>query len=675
MSFDAQRLYELLPAIYRIRDTERGGPLDALIGVVADQIALLQDDLTQLYDDQFIETCAPWVIPYIGDLIGYRPLNSFDSGVSNVGRPRAEVAHTIAFRRRKGTATMLEQLARDVTGWNARVVEFFQLMSWTQHMNHLRPQCRYSPHLRQRETLERLAGAFDTVAHTVDVRNADLGAKYNVHNVGIYLWRLDAYSLTSSPAAPAVAGGGDMKRFFFDPLGNSQPLFTLPAPDLAIDQAANPLDVPEPISRLALEARLSQYYGIGKSLSIEGVDVGDVKSCNLADAIPAGTGWGHVPSSGVAIDPVLGRIAFATAQTSAPRVTFHHGFAAPIGGGEFPRSATFDAKLPLLATVPLRAATPTSVATVQAALDKIANFGAAELSDSGRYEEALTIKLPAEGQIELRAADGSRPLIALLAPLEIQGGSGSTVTISGLLISGQAIQVSQVSGNQLQLLRIIDCTLVPMADASLIVDVPGTLVKIERSIVGSLRIAPGATIEIIDSIVDAGDITAVAYSAADSISPGGALTLRQCSVFGKLHTEELSLASNSLLLAELAPGDRWLNPGGPGAAVRADRRQAGCVRFSYVPQAAIVPRRYRCVPASSADATRVRLQFTSMRFGDPGYGQLTLTTATEIRTGADDDSEMGAFHFLHQPQREADLRVRLQEYLRFGLEAGIFYST
>jgi hypothetical protein len=36
---------------------------------------------------------------------------------------------------------------------------------------------------------------------------------------------------------------------------------------------------------------------------------------------------------------------------------------------------------------------------------------------------------------------------------------------------------------------------------------------------------------------------------------------------------------------------------------------------------------------------------------------------------------MGAFHFLHQPQREADLRVRLQEYLRFGLEAGIFYST
>ena len=42
----------------------------------------------------------------------------------------------------------------------------------------------------------------------------------------------------------------------------------------------------------------------------------------------------------------------------------------------------------------------------------------------------------------------------------------------------------------------------------------------------------------------------------------------------------------------------------------------------------------------------------------------------EIRTGADDESEMGAFHLLHAPQREANLRIRLEEYLRFSLEAG-----
>ena len=56
------------------------------------------------------------------------------------------------------------------------------------------------------------------------------------------------------------------------------------------------------------------------------------------------------------------------------------------------------------------------------------------------------------------------------------------------------------------------------------------------------------------------------------------------------------------------------------------------------------------------------------------YGQLAHC-AVEIRTGAEDEAEIGAFHTLYQPQRETNLRVRLEEYLRFGLEAGIFYVT
>jgi hypothetical protein len=36
---------------------------------------------------------------------------------------------------------------------------------------------------------------------------------------------------------------------------------------------------------------------------------------------------------------------------------------------------------------------------------------------------------------------------------------------------------------------------------------------------------------------------------------------------------------------------------------------------------------------------------------------------------------MGAFHDLFAPQRDADLRTRLEEYLRFGLTAGIVYVS
>ena len=33
-----------------------------------------------------------------------------------------------------------------------------------------------------------------------------------------------------------------------------------------------------------------------------------------------------------------------------------------------------------------------------------------------------------------------------------------------------------------------------------------------------------------------------------------------------------------------------------------------------------MPRRYRCQPVKGEDALRVKPQFTSLRYGDPGYG-------------------------------------------------------
>ena len=67
--------------------------------------------------------------------------------------------------------------------------------------------------------------------------------------------------------------------------------------------------------------------------------------------------------------------------------------------------------------------------------------------------------------------------------------------------------------------------------------------------------------------------------------------------------------------------------------------------------------------------------FTSDQFGNPAYGQMSKTCVSEIRTGAEDGSEMGVFNRLKQPQREDNLRASLNEYLRVGLSAGIFYVT
>jgi len=45
------RLYKLVPAIYRIRDAEQKYPLQALLRVIAEQVNVVEDNISQLYED------------------------------------------------------------------------------------------------------------------------------------------------------------------------------------------------------------------------------------------------------------------------------------------------------------------------------------------------------------------------------------------------------------------------------------------------------------------------------------------------------------------------------------------------------------------------------------------------------------------------------------------------
>jgi hypothetical protein len=659
MSLDAQQLFALLPSIYRLRDAGQGGPLQALLSVVAGQIAALEENLAQLYDDQFIETCASWVVPYIGDLVGYRQVYALPAQIRS---PRAEVANTIGFRRRKGTASVLEQLAQEVTGWDATVVEFFQRLAVTQNLNHLRLAGTGTIDVRFWECLERLNTAFDCLGHTVDVRGiANEGGRYNIPNVGVFLWRLGSYALDHSPAFKI-----DNLRYLFSPVGSNTPLFGAPG-------------IPAPIGRRMLSAHLGDYYGPGKSFSIDGVtDPGGIVVCDLSDLDSTGATWAHSPPAGkIAVDPVLGRISFASAPSAPPSVSFHYGFSSASGGGQYNRAAPLDTLLQPVAQV------PSPHATIQDALTAVTTGGAVEVTNSGRYSESPAIHLAAaNARVELRAANLARPALALGGEFQISGPDTGEVTLNGLLITGGPLHVVTGSdGKALQRLRLLHCTLVPgvilavngspqqPGAPSLIVEAAGTQIEIDHCIVGGIRAAAGAQVSITDSIVDATSETGTAYAALDGSSAGGPLQIQNSTMIGKVRATIMQIASNTLFVASLAPQDTWTAP------VLADRRQSGCVRFCYLPPAARVPRRYRCQPDLSGDPAAVHPIFTSERYGDPGYCQLSRRTAVEIRQGADDGSEMGAFHELFQMQREGNLQARLDEYLRFGLEAGFFYCT
>jgi len=676
MSRSTETLYQLLPAIHRIRDAELGYPLRELLSVIAEQVAAMEENLEQLYDDHFIETCSQWVAPYIGDLIGYRSLHGVVPGVAS---PRADVANTIRYRRRKGTASMLEQVARDVTGWPARAVEFFQLLGWTQYMNHGRPDAHYAPDLRQWQKLQWLDGPFDTAAHTAEMRRITTGSgRYNIPNIGLYLWRVRAFSLTRSPAtADATLGAGLLLRF--NPLGIDMPLYSSPETEEEISHLAEPLNVPLPLQRRWLKAHLDDYYGPDRSLVLELqgaapgeppqlLPKGDIRICDLSDIKDGGgtvIGWAHQPASGsgkIAIDPVLGRIAFGDTPAGTVLVSFHYGFSIAIGAGEYERGT---------AGLHGPVQTISGGAPLQPALNGVKSGGTVEVVDSFRYQETPTIEVNAGASVTLRGGNGNRPLLLAGGDINLNLGAKSTLILDGWVISAGTLVMADFGDDEPRRLILRDCTLVPgSTNVSLSVAHPFAEIEMERCISGPIHLAADAEITLRECIVDATAPELELYRAPgiNELLAGGAMTLESCTVIGKVHTRQLTLASDCLFVARLAEsGETWKAP------LWVERRQQGCVRFSFVPRGSITPRRYHCQP--EAGDLQTRPHFTSLRYGDAGYCQLRQATPESIRRGAHDESEMGVMHGLYQPQREINLQVRMDEYLRFGLEAGIFYVS
>jgi hypothetical protein len=683
MTIDPDALYDLLPAVHRQRDEEQGGPLRQLLEVLTDQLAVVGDGVDQLYDDLFVETAAPWVLPYLAELIGLRGLPS-SSGTGLT--PRAEVANTIGHRRRKGTAAVLEQVARDVTGWPTRAVEFFELIAATQNVHHARPANVVFAPIRDARRMGHVGTPFERLreqpdlTHTVDVRRIrSRRGGYNIPNVGIFAWRLRAYPLRATPAV--AADPADATRFHLHPLGVAAPLFALPVTEAEITQLAEPINVPHPLGRSEFDASIPAFYGRGLSLRVLGVGADAVDVCDLSDLVPGGgavSGWAHTPRDAgrVAIDPVLGRIAFGDEQAQPPLVNYHYGSSADLGGGEYDRAQTFagiDGP-----TVRVSQQDPTAAATIDDGLTALAGSGTVEIGDSGRYGPVADLTVDSRS-LEIRAADGCRPGVILLNDLVIDGDGEGEVTLNGLLVAGGAIRVRNIRA-----LHLVHCTLVPglrltpdgfpaqPGVPSLVVESPATTVTVERCVLGPVRVHVDAEAGLIDSICDAGEAGVAYASDAGEHLGGGRLSLAACTVLGKVHTRVLEQVSNSILLAVVSAAD---DPAAWPGPVLADRRQEGCVRFSYLPPGSRTPRRHRCQPAADADAARVRPVLTSERWPDPAYGQLDRRTPDEIWRGADDESEMGALHHLYQPQRAAYLAARLDDYLRFGLEAGLFFAS
>lgn len=718
-----ERLYHLLPSIYRMRDRAQGEPLRALMNTLENEWRLVEEDIDALYDNWFIETCDEWVIPYLAGHVGTSHLE--ESGKVFPGQRRL-VANTIGYRRRKGLKPILEHALADATGWYIHCVEYDPLLSHTQHLTNNFSTGGNLVNLRDTSKLAVLNSSFEAIAHTVDVRNIGhessrntiaraLPGKYRPGNLGIFIWRLRSYPLKLVPARAITHMAGHALApgcFTFDPLGRDIPLFNQPQIIDTLTQSIEPVHLPMPISRFALAEDLEEYHRQYPAQSEESpfeeddllhnsVYYGpDRALCVLLNDAPlppnsiisADLSQWHLPldnarrhESRVAIDVVLGRLRFLDASLPKANdvitVNYSYAFSSDLGGGPYMRPALAISGTRYRVNVLQNG----KVSTLRHALSEWDNYcraweeqhqsadplqedrpcGTIHIVDNGLYIESdLIINLPKNGDLVIEATAGARPVIEGTLRIKSEY-SNAQLRLNGLLLHGNLVVEGGLD------LEVRHCTLMPYG----IETQPSSSsmrLTIDHSIVGPVQMRNRqGTLAITNSIIDH-----AAASAINALHPdgehGSVMHLERTTIFGRVQARVLLQGLNVLFTEPVVIRDCL----------------QGLISFSYIPAHSQTPRREHCLSPSmeiahsaeqltngQSESEQIEPLFTSTHYGNAAYAQLATHCSPRIQRGADNGSEIGVFNSLRQVQRADNIPRMLDEYLPFGLSTGVFYMT
>jgi hypothetical protein len=452
----ADKLWSLVPAVYRAADSETvdgDGPLRELLDRIGASMAVVRRSIDRLWEDQSIETCDAWVIPYLADLLATNLVPSMDER----GR-RLDVANTIYYRRRKGTVALLEQLAHDVTGYETRVIEFFRRLGRNRHGLDPaigRPASAADPLAALTlQRLEQLTGlltgtpaggfadlrnplgasltgtAFDEYAHRLDVRHGrgDLGW-YGIPKIGFFLWRTVALRVDRATPVP-VAGCPD--HYAFDPTGRQIALFTaaargandygeswLPVP---VWQLPAPLIEPlwDAITAAPGPVRYSDPDAItiwGDSLSVSATGFGDI-----------------VPVDQVRVWPEVGRFQTLAGAPRDVEAGYHYGLFSRIGAGPYDRRQL---GVPSPSDAPPRTRIDGgSAVTLPNAIAALGPTGTIVITD-GRTLSAVADPPVPITDVTIRANDEERAVIRTAPGTQwVFTGDHGTLRLEGLLLSG-----------------------------------------------------------------------------------------------------------------------------------------------------------------------------------------------------------------------------------------------
>jgi len=722
-AYFAEKLWAMIPAEYRNRDLDDAGQgvLRSLVKIIAEQAAILRRSHDRLWEDEFIDFCSDWAVPYIGDLVATRMVSAL-----NPRARRVDVAKTIYYRRRAGTLCVLEELICDITGWEGRVVEQFRRLGRTRHGLDPEPGPLGGlftgtlpggwADLRNPRGSELVDGPYDEFFHTADVRrHCGVRGRYNIPKLAFYICRLGVFPI--DVATPATVDG---KGFTFDPSGRDVPLFIPRArntPERHTDwnqwRSAEEWQLPGPLKCRVLSASLAGRWNDARlwpdALSVTSepaVGQNEVAAGCLA-------GWTPPPGSNrLVVDPERGRFLFT--DSSVPvSVSYHYGFSGCIGAGTYARQD--------VGRVKADKHVPPGGGPIAA--QGIENAGVTEISDSATYGPVGN-KTQVRS-MTLQAANQQRPFLKLASDWSLGTGSNSdaSLALDGLWVGGTGSVILTGDYREVVVRHLtldpggapgIDGSGTPLPAVPLVIRADIAELRIESSVTGPITVESGEVEKLVirDSIIQSSDGTKPALNigtgdtylervtvfgsasihrlwATETIITGATNvvdTQRGCFRFSASLADALFGLALSVTMRQALdrretpveikqqfgpapyhnftvlverPGELWVIYDVDARRVFRAIADGGQLRVFEIGR---LPHPYQSYFAENLECLS-----SSRRFGDPNYGQLSAAAPHELLRGAQNGSEMGAFSSLLNPTKLDSLAAKVAEYAPAGL--------
>ena len=719
-----------VPAYVRFRDAGEGEPLKSVMETLEIPFIALHEDIGALYRNWFIETCEEWLVPYIGELVGVRGL---ESSRQLLPTQRTRVANALAYRRSKGTLAVVERVARDVTGWACHVAELRQTLATAPSVEDPvvargqtgGPAAAGRPGSPGRSVQRHHPHPRPQAGRPVDPPQEDPGGFHPLH-LGLAFWRLESYPVSGGQPCPrdfTGAPAASRRAFTFNPFGLDAPLFNPPqtaaeavylSTERNLPVVLRPLPLGEEIAALRAGRPVTDgFLGPEPAFRIlvdrDGesgllpIPPEEMEICDLS-AWEGGAGGG----ASVRVDPVLGRFLFPDESPGRDvRVEYSYGQSMDLGGGPYPRPPAAMAPVPITwRAVVARGCRRRFDAdrgvyyfpSLGEALEawnqgrslpippprrslSVPQGGVIEIADSAIHEVRSWVHL--EGRcLGIRAADGCCPL--LRGGLELIGSRSRVVDAS---LPSALRSDAPLRQNELYL--------------------QGLWLE------GGLELVGGGSLFLSHCTIDPprpghAQPCAIRFKGGRvSEAAGRSVVKADCCILGGLllgdRAAEVELTDCIVDCGDGGTGGNG-GPGGDGGVaiqgsqtalqiarctvfgeVRLDRLPSavgalflspvhvalaseGAVRFCYLAAGSAVPAQDHCVgPGVTAPgAAAVVPAFTSTVYGDPGYAQLSPGASEELRTGGEDGNEIGVYNTLRQSDRLANLPEALKEFLPWG---------